>query len=261
MNRNTKLAQKVVFASKAFRLTKAARFGVVITAILSFLLFSISFYSNESGNFTFSVDQRAYELGLTLYEHADEKLYTSRLLAQQVDNADGMTDLCGVMPNDEVGGSRCIPPNDYFSDLEGSNNGENYIAYSFYVEMTGTGNYIADLVAEISIISTARGAEEAIRVKVIFDDVATVYAKLQSENGDNPGELEPYTDQAFYGPSTVMTQTFQNYVVGDVMKVTVIVWYEGYDPDHTINIWNGGVKMAMDFTVSNVTEISDEETT
>ena len=261
MARSAKLAEKVIFASKAFRLTKAARFGIVVTAILSFLIFSISFYSTESGNFTFAVDQRAYEIGVTLYEHADEKIYTSRLLAEQVDNADGMTDLCGIMPDREPDHPTCIPPDETYFDAEGSNNGENYIAYSFYVEMTGQGIFIADLVAEIDIIGASRGAEEAVRVKVIFDEVSTVYAKLQSENGDNPGELEPYTDQAFFGPSTIMRQTFNDFSPGDMMKVTVIVWYEGYDSDHNIGIWNGGVKMAMRFTVSNVTRIDEEEET
>jgi hypothetical protein len=260
MKRSSKLAEKVLFASRYFRLSKAARFGVIVTAILSFLIFSISFYSTESGNFTFSVDQKAYSLGITLYEYADNKEYSARLMADKVDNAEGMTDLCGIMPDRELGHPTCIPPNDFFFTAEGSNNGEHYIAYSFYVEMTGNGEFLADLVAEIDIISTAKNAEEAVRVKVFFDDQVSVYAKPQSENGENPGELEPYTDEAFYGPSTVMKETFVNFSPGDVKKVTVVLWYEGYDPDHTIDIWNGGVKLSMKFTVTNVVSFNEEDT-
>ena len=260
MKRSSKLAEKVLFASRAFRLSKAARFGVIVTAILSFLLFSISFYSTESGNFTFSVDQRAYSIGITLYEFAEDKEYTARLMAEKVDNAEGMTDLCGIMPDRDLDHPTCIPPDEFYYTAEGSNNGENYIAYSFYVEMTGDSQFAADLVAEIDIISTANAAEEAVRVKVIIDEESTVYAKLQSENGENPGELEPYTDKAFYGPTTVMKENFTNFSPGDVKKVTVILWYEGYDPDHTIDIWNGGVKLSMSFTVTNVVTLDEDET-
>jgi len=261
MSRNTKLAQKVVFASRAFRLSKAARLGIVVTAILSFLLFSISFYSVESGNFTFTVDQRAYQIGVSLYEYQDNKDYTARLLAEVVDNADGMTDLCGIMPDRDPGHPTCIPPNEVIHSAEGSLNGESYIAHTFYVEMIGDSQFFADLEAEIEIISTSRNAEDALRVKVIIDGESTIYANRQGENSDTPGELEPYTDQAFYGPSTIMRQTFTDFYPGDVMKVSVIIWYEGYDPDHTINLWSGGVKLAMNFSVRNVYRIDEQETT
>lgn len=254
-----RLADKVLFASKAFRLTKTARFGIIVTAILSFLLFAISFYGMEAGNFTFTVDQRAYQIGVTLYENIDNKKYSTRLLAELVDNADGMTDLCGTELSDrELGHPSCIPPNEEIHSIEGSANGESYIAYTFYVEMQSNGNYAADLIAEIDIISTSRGAEEALRVKVIIDGEATVYARTQSEFGQNPGELEPYVDQSFYGPSTIMRQTFQNFFPGEIKKVSVIMWYEGYDADHTINLWSGGVKLSMSFTVTNVTLIEEE---
>lgn len=261
MKRSSKLAEKVLFASRYFRLSKAARFGIIVTAILSFLIFSISFYSTESGNFTFSVDQKAYSLGITLYEHADDKEYSARLLADKVDNAEGMTDLCGIMPDRDPGHPTCIPPDEFYYTAEGSNNGDHYIAYSFYVEMTGNGEFLADLVAEIDIISTSKSAEEAVRVKVFFDEESSVYAKTQSDKGDNPGELEPYTDQSFLGPSTVMRETFTDFSPGDVKKVTVVLWYEGYDPDHTIDIWNGGVKFSMKFTVTNVVSFNEEDLT
>lgn len=258
MSQKTNLAEKVIFASRAFKLTKAAKIGIGITAILSFLIFAISFYGMEAGNFTFSVDQRAYQIGVSLYDDLEERNLSSRLVADKVDNADGMTDLCGIMPDRDPGHPSCIPPNEEIHSVDGSNNGESYIAYTFYVEMMANGDYLADLVVDMDIISTSKGAEEALRVKVIIDGESTVYAKRQSENGQNPGELEPYTDQGFFGPSTVMRRTFTDFYPGDVKKVSVIIWYEGYDPDHTINLWAGGVKLAMNFTVSNIVLIEEE---
>lgn len=258
MSNKARLAEKVVFASKAFRLSKAARFGIVITAILSFLIFAISFYGMQAGNFTFSVDEKAYQIGISLYEDSTDKKYLARLLADKVDNADGMTALCGTELSDrELGHPSCIPPDEEIHSIDGSNNGESYIAYTFYIEMQSNADFVADLISEIEIISTSRGAEEALRVRVIFDGVGTTYAKRQSVNGQNPGELEPYTDRNFFSPSRVMKETFTDFKPGEVKKVSVIIWYEGYDADHTINLWSGGVKLAMRFTVTNV--LKEEE--
>lgn len=250
MSNKSKLAEKVVFASKAFRLSKTARFGIVITAILSFLIFAISFYGMHAGNFTFTVDQRSYQVGISLYESLDGSP-TSRLVADKVDNADGMTGLCGTEYSTRpLGHHQCIPPDEEVSSVDGPNNGESYIAYTFYVEMKGSSNYVADLQASINLLSSSRGAEEALRVRVIIDGEGTTYAKRQSERGENPGQLEPMTE-GFHNYNTVMVQNFMNFSPGQIMKVTVIVWYEGYDADHTIDLWSGGVKLEMNFTVSN----------
>lgn len=39
------------------------------------------------------------------------------------------------------------------------------------------------------------------------------------------------------------------------MKVTVVVWYEGEDADHSIAILGGGVKLDMQFTVVEVYDL------
>ncbi|MDD3124071.1 MAG: hypothetical protein PHC62_11290, partial [Candidatus Izemoplasmatales bacterium] len=50
----------------------------------------------------------------------------------------------------------------------------------------------------------------------------------------------------------VMYQEFNSFQPGTIMKITILLWYEGEDADHTINIMGGGVKLDMEFDVSRV---------
>jgi len=259
MNKKKKLDQRVIYASKATKLTKISRFGIIVTTMITFLIFSVSFYGLESGNFTFKVDEKAKQAGITLYEDPDIKLLTSRIIANEVDNADGMTDLCGTeFTNRPLGHKDCIPQDDALISVNGSNSGKSYIAHTFYLEMISSKDYIGDLVMSLDIVSTTRNAEEAIRVKLFIDDVPTTYGRRQTENGLSPGELEVMVDEPFYNNDIVMKKTFNEFRPGDVVKFTIVVWYEGEDLDHTEKLWGGGVKIEMNFTIKNVRLLEDE---
>ena len=75
---------------------------------------------------------------------------------------------------------RWIPEN-IDTEADGAHNGNNYIAYTFYVENNGNENltYWSELVIDDVI----RNADEAIRVMVFRNGEKTVYAKLNS-NGE-----------------------------------------------------------------------------
>lgn len=255
MSRKLKLAEHIVYASKATKIARASRLGIAVSAILTFLIFAISYYGEVVGNFTFSVDRMAQNAGITMYEDAEIKDYSSRLISQRVDNADGMTILCGTEYSQfPVGHEVCIPSDEEIGLVDGPNNGQSYIAYTFYVENAGDG--VVDLDATVNIISAAKGAEHALRVRVIIDGDGTTYAKPQSSKGDFPGFVEPLTE-AFYSIDKVMYQEFYAFSPGDIMKVTVIIWYEGEDADHTISLVGGGVKLDMVFSITHVYDGED----
>ncbi len=250
MSRKIRLAERVISASRAARVAKASRLGIMVSAILTFLIFAISYYGEVVGNFTFTVDRVAQNAGITMYENITEKDYTARLISDKVENAEGMTIYCGTEYTDfPVGSDVCLPSDEELSAVDGQNNGASYIVYTFYVE--NAGDAIVDLSSTMNIISSSKGADNALRVRVIIDGVGTTYAQRQSSRGDSPGELEPLTE-AFYSPSEVMYQEFTLFEPGDIMRVTVIIWYEGEDADHTIALVGGGVKLDMQFTVINV---------
>ncbi len=250
MSQKIRLAERVVYASRATKIAKASRLGIMVSAILTFLIFAISYYGEVVGNFTFTVDRMAQRSGITMYESIIDKEYTSRLIATKVDNAAGMTIYCGTQYTEfPIGADVCLPSDDTLSSVDGPNNGESYLVYTFYVE--NGGDLPVDMSAAINIVSTSRGAEEALRVRVIIDGIGTTYAKRQSARGEAPGELEPLTE-AFYSLNEVMYEEITYFEPGDQIKVTIILWYEGEDADHTINLIGGGVKLDMQFSVINV---------
>lgn len=253
MSQKVKLAERVISASRATRVAKASRLGIMVSAILTFLIFAISYYGEVVGNFTFSIDREAQNAGITMYENANEKDYTARLMATKVQDPHGMTGYCGTQYTSyQPGDSVCLPSDEVLTSKDGSNNGESYISYTFYIE--NAGDVPVDLEASMNVISSSQGADQAIRVRVIIDGVATTYARRQSDKGASPGELEPLTE-AFYSPQQVMKDDISFFQPGDVMKITVVVWYEGEDADHSIALMGGGVKLDMQFTVTEVYDL------
>jgi hypothetical protein len=252
MSLKQKLAQRVIAASKAARIAKASRWGIIASGILTFLIFAISYYGQVVGNFTFSVDRMARNAGITLYESAVEREFTSRLISGKVESADGMTALCGTEYSTfELGHDVCVPDDSYLTSIDGSNNGTSLMVYTFYLE--NAGDLMVDMQASITLVSATKGAEEAIRVRVIIDGVGLTFAKIQSEKGDHPGEPEINTEP-FVSNTTAMVKNYTALQPGTVMKITVVLWFEGEDADHNLNIVGGGVKFQMDFTVTHVYE-------
>lgn len=256
MSQKGRLAARVVAASKAAKIAKVSRLGIIASAILTFMIFSISYYGQKVGNFTFTLDRLALESGMTLYDDIENKEYKTKIIADQVSEADGMTAYCGITGDDgklltpfPVGDTVCMPADEWLTSVDGPNNGDNYLAYTFYLEHVGTKD--VDLKTTITLLSASKGSEEAVRVRVIFDGQGVTYAKLQSDNGKKPGEPEPLTTP-FFGTTTVMEKTFTRYTVGKITKVTVILWYEGEDSNHNIDLHSGGVKFEMKFTVTRI---------
>jgi hypothetical protein len=260
MSQKAKLAERILYASKAAKIAKASRLGIAASAVLSFMIFAISFYGEQVGNFTFSVDQMSIQAGITLFETLDGE-NNSILFAPKVDNADGMTSLCGTpYTRYQLGDDVCVLSDEEAASVDGANNMESVMIYTFYV--MNAGDVDVDLSALIDISSASKGAEEAIRVRVLIDgpgdaDTATTYAKLQTSRGDNPGENEIFTE-AFYDPTRVMFQNFDGggghgfLSPGDTLRVTVMLWFEGEDADHNLNIVGGGVRLEMEFSVTKV---------
>ncbi len=250
MSQKIRLAERVITASRHARVAKASRFGIMISAILTFLIFAISYYGEVVGNFTFTVDRPAQNAGITMYEDHIAQVYTARLISEKVEDSTGMTSYCGTeYTNFPLGSSVCIPIDEELSMVDGQNNGDSYIAYTFYVE--NAGDATIDMSATMNMISSSMGAENALRVRIIFDGIGTTYAERQSENGTAPGELEPLTE-AFYSPTEVTHQEFTDFKPGDIVKVTIVIWYEGEDADHVISLMGGGVKLDMQFSVTDV---------
>ena len=203
--------------------------GLIALLILVLLLgafFALSSFVNRAGHFTVWVDDDTAKL-ISLSDTADFAVCSTMLEADKIEQMDNITK--SWMPSD-------------LAEIDGSHNGENYIAYTFYLKNVGEEeiNYRST----IDIQSTTKGAEHAVRVMVIKNGEETVYAKAQK------GSDEPEPDTVpFLSKTKVLEDVTESFEPGAVDKYTVVIWLEGNDPECIDDIRGGVVKMSMNFKV------------
>ncbi len=133
---------------------------------------------------------------------------------------------------------------DDLHELDGSNNGENYIAYSFY--LANTGEETLDYISTVNILEVENNADEAIRVMVIKNGAETIYAKAQQ------GTSIPEDGTEMFALNTkVMEMVNEALQPGEIDKYTVVIWLEGADPECIDDIKGGTVRLNMEFKVQN----------
>ena len=165
--------------------------------------------------------------GMTLSETRDMKHCTSRL------NAEINERITNISRND-------LPDN--LSMIDGQHNGDDYIAYTFYLEHRG--DTVMDVDYEVTIGNVSLGLDEAMRVRLYIEDEYVEYAKTRND-GTGP---EPYTTE-FYSVGVVTMGTLTDYNPGDKTKFTIVIWLEGDDPECVDDVIDGMAKVEMSFRV------------
>lgn len=213
------------------------RIRIIRLALLILLIFLIILYFTLSivygaGKFTVILDKNLnWDKGIVIYENLQNKTVSRRLEASTLDTMDNI--------------SIAWLPENLDTEADGGHNGENYIAYTFYIENEGeeTINYWYSILIDDVILNV----DEAIRVMVYLNGEETVYAKL------NGVTEEPELDtKAFYSDDTVMLESRQNFIPGDIDRFTIVIWIEGDDPDCTNALLGGELKMHMDITEEHI---------
>ena len=178
---------------------------------------------------------------LTLSESKDFKTYSSTLNAdiyEQITNIDGQKNLPESLDN-----------------VDGEHNGNNYLAYTFYVKNVGrsTCSYTYRLYPR----NMTYGIEKAVRIRLYVNGVHTDYAYARTDGGEGP---EPGTT-AFLNEDTIVFDTVENFAPGDITKFTVVLWLEGNDPECVDNILGGEMKIDMEISVLKDSVKDTEEKT
>lgn len=213
------------------RLTVLKIILLIIVVLLS-LLYVVLKLIYEVGSFTVTLDtSHNLEGALVIYENHRQKLCLQTLKAEELEF---MTNIAGEWI-----------PNNIQDGPDGSNNGQNYIAYTFYAE--NQGKEVINYWRTIEISDVIKNADEAVRVKVIKDGKETTYAKVNK----NTGEAEKGTI-AFTKNDVIMLEKEKDFKPGDVHKYTVIIWIEGNDSDCVDEIIGGEVKMRMRLTEEHI---------
>ena len=232
LDEKAKKEKKKRARKKAFKVL----LGVTILFLVNTYIILAIFYRGE--NFTITLDSEyGRESGLIIYESIKEREDWRNFLRS--DDIQFFTDISG----DWI-------PKDVDNEGDGSHNGRNYIAYTFYAENRGqdTINYWS----RIEIEDVIRNVDEAIRIMVFKNGEKVTYAK----NSRQTGQPEPNT-VPFYDEDTVMLEVAENFKVGDIDKYTVVIWVEGDDPECKNDLIGGEIKMHMTLTEEHI--LQEEE--
>lgn len=232
------MANEVVVT--ADKLKKRQRIGRIIkTALLILLLSLIVLYIilqviyNE-GKFTVTLDpNQSLASGLTMYESLNDPTGKRKLYAQSIQFMDNISG--GWLPED-------------INESSGGNhNGDNYIAYTFFLE--NKSDEIINYWYKMVVDDVIKDVDEAVRIKIYINDEETVYAKGSSTTGDaETGTTKFRTDD----DGTIILAERANFNPNDVDKVTIVVWIEGDDPECTNALLGGEIKMHMDVTEEHI---------
>ena len=187
------------------------------------VLFIAAFMQEKMGNFTINLNRlELFRKGIAIDDDPYFSKPTARLTAATV------IDATNISIED-------IPAD--VDEIDGGHNGENYMAYTYYVRNAGKEDVY--YTASITLDACSKGAEEAVRVAVWRNGKRTVYA-MPSATG------EPEEDCVnFEGPTTVCSFTEEEFLVGNVDKYTIVIWMEGDDPECVDRIVGGSVEFSM----------------
>ena len=196
--------------------------------VLASLLFVAAALNRNMGRLSVGIDKTDMTLyGMTLSETADMKYCTSRL------NAEINERITNISVKD-------LPEN--LSMIDGQHNGENYIAYTFYLQHRGT--EVLDFEYELTISDVTLGLDDAMRVRLYIGDEYVDYAKTRTDGkGAEPGTTP------FYNIGTVTRGIVRDYYPSEKTKYTIVVWLEGDDPECIDRVVDGMAKVEMNFRV------------
>lgn len=227
----------VVTAQKIKKRKKIEKIMTLVLLLLLLLLIIVYIVLNiiyNEGNFTISMDKNTYlKSNLVMYESLNDRSSVIKLSTSKI----------AFMDNISI---NWLPEN-INKEAEGAHNGENYIAYSFYLENKGeeTINYWYS----VTIDDIIKNVDDAVRVMIYVNDERTVYAKKSPITG----EAEPDTTE-FRDDDTIILQSRTGMNPDEYDKITVVIWLEGDDPECVNSILGGEIKMHMDVYEEHVEE-------
>ncbi len=208
---------------------------IVIAAVAIVLVFMLGLYGAGSmfteHGFTISLAKDGETQGslLSLSESADFADPTVRL---SVKGAENMTNIA----------ESDLPEG--LTEVDGSHNGANYIAYTFYVK--NAGDTACRLIEDFNLNSAVHGADDAIRIRVHRNGVTATYAKLARDGMAEYGTIPFASENKVFANATEVLNP------GDTIKYTLVIWIEGNDPECLDNIKGGNVEMSIEFSAGSI---------
>ena len=237
LNSEVEVSAKKIYQRKLF--VKIVKIVFLLILILISVLYLFLYIVYDGGRFTVTLDKQL-ETQKSVFLSEDGKVgeKTRKLAAETVNYMDNIS-------------IKWLPDN-LDSEATGSHNGDNYIAYTFYV--VNSGKDTVTYWYEIDIDDTIRNVDEAIRIMIYHNGKPTVYAKKSKSTK----KAEPDT-KTFVSKDIAVLEKRTEFKPKKKDRFTVVVWIEGDDPECKNDLLGGEIKMHMDITESHVYKKKNKE--
>ncbi len=214
---------------------KVVTIGLLLLLLILILAYFILNIIYNEGSFTISMDKNTYlKSNLVMYESLNDRSSVFKLSTSRLEFMDNI--------------SIKWLPEDINNEGEGSHNGENYIAYSFYLE--NQGEEIINYWYSMEIDDIIKNVDDAVRVMIFINDESTVYAKKSAITG----EAEPDTTMFRDEDDVIILEKREGMIPEQIDKITIVIWLEGDDPECVNAILGGELKMHMDIHEEHIEE-------
>lgn len=231
---------------------KIITIGLTASACAMTLVYVAAALYNQTGSYTVSINKfDNVEYSLILSETPDFKNLTTKLNAKSNER---ITNICV---------DQHLPEG--LEDVDGIHNGNDYIAYTYYVMNNGSKAMTYEYVLTASNITN--NLDTAIRVALYVDGEKTVFATKSADGSPEAvcpfdeytiaehGYTTPFMTQ---GETSIVTrQQISGFEPGEMTKFTVVIWIEGDDPDCTDDLIEGTFKLDMIMSLID-TETEDD---
>ena len=213
-------ANRIKTRKKFYQKAKWILLFLLIFLILLYFILEVTY---NGGRFTISLDKNTtLKQNLVLYEDIRYKEPQVKLSAGKIDFLDNIS-VDWITSNID-------------NEKDGSHNGNNYIAYTYYVE--NVGEDVVDYWTELYIDDVIKNVDEALRVMVYENGEKTIYAKINNITG-----LPEENTIPFYSKDKAFVRQRRLFNPNEVDKYTIVIWLEGDDPDCLDDILGGEIKL------------------
>ncbi len=215
------------------------RYAIILSSLLSTLLimYIISMLLTQWGDLVITIGDMGDDSGKTL------------LLSETASFDDAAVKLNGGSVKKVTNITKAWLPKG-LEKKDGSHNGKNYLAYTFYLKDTGTKDL--EYNTTMTITGVSKSADEAVRIQIYKNGKEATYAK-----GKYTARDTAETDATkWVNNDTVIKVKDSKLKAGAYDKFTVVMWIEGNDKECVDAIRGGSVRSQMVFDV-----VSDEDKT
>ena len=232
-------ADKVKRRKIASRTVKIALLILLLFLIVLYIILEVIY---SEGKFTVTLDSnRSLESGLAIFDSLNNSQGKRRLEATAIKFMDNIS-------------YKWLPSDVDSENVSGSHNGDNYIAYTFYIE--NQGQEVLHYWYEVIVDDVIKNVDEAIRIRIYRNGEYKTYAKRNHLDHEPEKDMEPFKEIKDAN-GTIILEEIDDFMPGSMDRITVVVWLEGDDPDCTDPLIGGELKMHMVITENHVEQVEE----